>query len=133
MSFAIRRALRGLVIAGCLCAGTFGASTVIAAPSALAVSGDYCQATSLAPGETCTHLVLHYFIETEGWSKGGTGNCNGVESGGSWVGYSCDGDSSPPDEVYCTSACDGQSGYAFIHDHSAYSSDVFTGWLDASQ
>jgi hypothetical protein len=97
------------------------------------VAGDYCKAGKLAPGETCTHNVLHNFIEAEGWSKGGTANCNGVESGGSWIGYVCNGTAAPPDEAYCTTACDGLTGYAFIHDHSAFASDAFTGWLDASK
>jgi hypothetical protein len=105
---------------------------LIAVPAAHAtVAGDYCQGVFLKPGQTCVHEIEHLFIETEGWSEKGTGNCNGVMNKSfSVLAEACDGDSSPPDEVYCTS-CKGYIGWAFIHDHSASFSDKFTGWLYA--
>jgi hypothetical protein len=105
---------------------------LMVAPAAHAtVSGDYCQGVFLKPAETCVHEIEHLFIETEGWSEKGTGNCNGVMNKSlSVLAEACDGDSSPPDEVYCTS-CKGYTGWAFIHDHSGSFSDKFTGWLYA--
>lgn len=113
-----------------------------AAPAAQAeVAGDFAERILLYPAESISPYPYDYFkfIETEGWSQYGTGNCNGVSSssGGSdpgtstWLGSACDSDGSPPDEVYCRSSCSGKSGYPFIHDHSAFYADYFTGWLYA--
>lgn len=94
------------------------------------VAGDYCQGVFLNSGETCVHEIEHLFIETEGWSEKGTGNCNGVMNKSLTVlQQACDASGSPPDEVYCLS-CKGYIGWAFIHDHGS-TSDKFTGWLYA--
>jgi hypothetical protein len=123
---ALRRAVAGLAAASAVSVWLMTASSAHAT-----VAGDYCQGVFLKPAETCVHEVEHLFIETEGWSEKGKGNCNGVMNKSFGVlSQACDGDSSPPDEVYCLS-CKGLVGWAFIHNHSGSSSDKFTGWLYA--
>lgn len=105
---------------------------LVGAPASQAnVAGDYCQGVFLKPAQTCIHEIEHLFIETEGWSEKGTANCNGVmNTSGTVLAQACDGNGTPPDEVYCLS-CNGWVGWAFIHDHSSTNSDKFTGWLNA--
>jgi hypothetical protein len=104
---------------------------LVSVPAAHAtVAGTYCEKVFLNSGETCVHQIEHLFIETEGWSEKGTGNCNGVMNKSLTVlAQACDSSGSPPDEVYCLS-CKGLIGWAFIHDHGS-TSDKFTGWLYA--
>jgi hypothetical protein len=105
----------------------------IVAPAQATVAGDYCKEVGLGPAGTCWHLVSHRFIETQGWTVGGTANCNGVGNGSEFRFYVCIGNGTPPDAAYCNIACDTAVGYAFIHDHSGSRSDTFTGWLYATE
>ncbi|MGA2471495.1 MAG: hypothetical protein ABSG64_12515 [Solirubrobacteraceae bacterium] len=120
------------------------ALTTAAVTTALAGgSGDFvgCQDVYLSSGTTCWGPNVHTWIETEGWNvdNDGYANCNGVGNGSgngssSWYEYACDtGDkgSGSNNQIYCTSACDGVSGYGFVHDHSANNGD-FTGWGEYS-
>ncbi len=126
--------VRPLVVAA---AFGFGVPVALIAPSTASatVSGDYCTHSHLAPGEhsTCYHNVQHNFIETESWSEKGIGSCTGISEGGFWYADACVGDGAPGTTAYCYLACDGQTaGQAFVHDHSAYYEDYYTGWLYAN-
>lgn len=107
---------------------------MLRAVAALANSGDFCRASYLNPGQTCWSGTGYSVEETEGWDSpgGGVGNCNGVGNSGSgaWYGSACIGDGSGYDAVYCTSACSGINGDPFVHDHSAFYADYFTGWAE---
>jgi len=119
------------VVAGGTAAGAARAET----------AGDFVQNYGLGPAESISPYPFdnYKYHELEGWSKSGTAACVGVSSAsggshpgtGSWLGSECDGNGSPPDEVYCRSNCVNKTGYPFVHDHSGSKSDNFTGWLYA--
>jgi hypothetical protein len=104
----------------------------IAAPSlGLAEgSGDFVSGVKLAPAETYGGPNKRSsFIEVESWNSTGegVGNCGGdyLEA---TEHQACTGDiASGYDEAYCT-ACNGDTGWAFVHNHSAFYTSYFTGW-----
>lgn len=114
------------------------------AASALAGSGsgDFtgCGDVWLSSATTCWGPSSHTWVETEGSSADdqGTSSCTGDGTGSgngtaSWYDYNCDSSDLPSgaNAVYCTSACDGDVGHGFVHDHSA-NADYFTGWGEYS-
>ena len=104
----------------------------IAAPSlGLAEgSGDFVSSVQLGPAGTYEGPNKRSsFIEVESWNSNGEGvvNCGGdvleaIEH------QACTGDiTSGYDEAYCT-ACNGDTGWAFVHNHSSKYTSYFTGW-----
>jgi hypothetical protein len=134
-----RIALVGLAVVLMIFASGLGLVTASAAHAETA--GDFVEHWYLYEGESISPYPADYytFHETEGWSKNGTGNCNGISNSGggsdpgtgSWVGSECIGDGSAPDAVYCRSKCANKAGYPFVHNHSSSKRDYFTGWLYA--
>ena len=124
--------LRPFVAAAAL-AISVPAALVIPSNASATVSGYYCNNAYLGPAQTCYHNVRHEFIETESWSANGHASCTGVSEGGYWYADACVGDGPPGTKAYCYLACDGiTAGQAFVHDHSAYYADYYTGWLYAN-
>lgn len=101
-----------------------------------AISGDYFVKLALGPENGRVNDGEAYnFIETEGWVEyNAAGNCNGVSNseGTTWYGEKCISAGPPPDETYCTTKCEGKTGFPFIFNRSPTNDDNFTGWLYAN-
>jgi len=107
---------------------------LVAAPVALAGSGDYCgPGHKLEPGSNsmCVHQ-LDTYKETEGWDTygEGKGSCTGVSNsnGGTWYRWNCSGNGGTYDETYWRGEGETQEGYGFVSDNSGSYTSYYTGW-----
>lgn len=126
----IRRAR--FAFAGILCLLLIGMTAGLPSVAHAEVGArDFCQNYKLQPANTCSPSGSSepYFYEGESWNSTGegVGSCVGIllEVVPNWT---CTGDGGTYDEVYCKSSCEGETGWAVAHDHSATKASNFTGW-----
>jgi hypothetical protein len=106
------------------------AALLLQASAALAtVSGKFCNELWLPSGASCHSQSYHsIFDDLEGISNRDQATCVGIDTspqGGTLV-HQCS-----EHAVICFSACDGYSGYAYVHNHARVG-DYYQGFLVAA-